>query len=72
MDEPLERAIVNLRGALRASAWAEVEQSEALVREARDACDEWLARCVTLPLSAPPPGSARQPGRWALTLVARD
>lgn len=44
MDELLEQAIVNLRGALRATAWAEPEQSEALVREARDACDEWLAR----------------------------
>lgn len=49
VNELLERAIVNLRGALRATAWAEAEQSQALVREARDACDEWLARCAPTP-----------------------
>jgi hypothetical protein len=43
MDEQLERAIVNLRGALRAAAWADPTQTEALVREARDACNDWLA-----------------------------
>ena len=49
MDELLEHAIVNLRGALRAAAWADSEQSEALVREARDACDEWLAQSRLAP-----------------------
>jgi hypothetical protein len=59
VDELLEQAIVNLRGALRAKAWAEPEQSEALVREAREACDEWLARRE--------PAPALSAGIWTTT-----
>jgi hypothetical protein len=42
LDEQLEGAIINLRAALRAAAWADPEQMEMLVREARDACNDWL------------------------------
>jgi hypothetical protein len=53
MDEQLERAIVTLRGALRAAAWADPAQTEALVREARDACNDWLAPDLTRRAAVP-------------------
>ncbi|MBO0743417.1 MAG: hypothetical protein J2P43_00235 [Candidatus Dormibacteraeota bacterium] len=42
MAQQLEDAIIRLRAALRATAWSDHELTAALVREARDACDEWL------------------------------
>jgi hypothetical protein len=35
--------MLKLRAALRAAAWGDHEQATTLVREARNACDEWLA-----------------------------
>ena len=40
--EELERAIISLRGAQRAAQWGDLERTDALVCEARGACDEWL------------------------------
>jgi hypothetical protein len=49
MDElhtRLRDAITELKGALRAAAWDDLEQAALLTREARLACDEWLASVV--------------------------
>lgn len=49
MVQGLEGAIVKLRAALRAAAWADHELAAVLVREARDVCDEWLAQVEEVP-----------------------
>lgn len=54
MAQGLESAILKLRAALRAAAWGDHELRVDLVREARDACDEWLAHIEEVPGSSSP------------------